>query len=110
MTIPEFVAALKTTREAGYCPYVVTQSSRRMIRLRSPTGEVHCPITAVCEHASGETYPPMAVYSTLDRLGLGPDEAYTIVGAADGEDDEPILRQQLLAALALPDPVASRWR
>lgn len=39
-------------------------------------------------------------------LGLDPDDAYAIAAAADGRADDPLLRQQLLAALALLDPVA----
>jgi hypothetical protein len=73
------------------------------IRLKSPAGTEHCPITAVYECCTGQTYPPAAVYSTLERLGLDPDDAYTIVMAADGQTDEPIIRHQLLAALALSD-------
>jgi hypothetical protein len=65
MTIHEFFDALKDTRAAGYQPYVAMQSSRQIIRLKSPTGAEHCPITAVCEHYTGQTYPPMAIYSIM---------------------------------------------
>ena len=54
--------------------------------------------------------PPTAVYSSLERLGLDPDEAYTIAAAADGQDSVPLMRQQLLTALALLDPVAPSRR
>jgi hypothetical protein len=42
----------------------------------------------------------MAVYSTLERLGLSPDDAYTIAAATDGQSGTPALRQQILVALA----------
>jgi hypothetical protein len=106
MTIPEFMDALKVTRANGYHPYVTAQSSRHIIRLKSPTGAEHCPITAVYERYMGETYPPMAVYSIMERLGLDPDDAYTIVAAADGHGSLPLVRQQLLTALAPLDPIA----
>jgi hypothetical protein len=106
MTLQEFFDALKVVRAAGYRPYLVAQSSRQMIRLTSPTGDEHCPITAVCECYTGQTFPPTAVYASLARLGLDPDDAYTIAAAADGQSNVPFLRQQMLAALALLDPVA----
>jgi hypothetical protein len=106
MTIPEFIDALKVTRADGYHPYLVTQSSRQLIRLKSPSGAEHCPITAVCERYTGETYPPMAVYSIMESLELDPDDAYTIVAAADGHGSIPLVRQQLLTALAPLDPIA----
>ncbi len=105
MTIQEFFAALKAVRADGYRPYLVAASSRQMIRLTSPTGDEHCPITAVCERYTGQTFPPTAVYSSLQRLGLDPDDAYTIAAAADGQGSVALLRQQMLAALAPLDPV-----
>jgi hypothetical protein len=105
MTIQEFFDALKATRAAGYQPYVAMQSSRHVIRLKSPTGGEHCPITAVCERYTGQTYPPMAIYSIVDRLGLDPDDAYIIAAAADGDVSVPLVRQQLLSALALRESV-----
>jgi hypothetical protein len=106
MTIQEFLDALQVTRAAGYRPYFAAQSSRQLIRLKSPTGAEHCLITAVCERYTGQTYPPMAVYSIMERLGLDPDDAYTIVAAADGHGSIPLVRQQLLTALAPLDPIA----
>jgi hypothetical protein len=103
MTINQFLDALTAARGRGYQPYLVTEAYGQTIRLKSPAGAEHCPITAVYECATGQTYPPVAVYSTLEDLGLDPEDAYTIVTAADGQIDEPIIRQQLLAALALPD-------
>ena len=101
MTIQEFFDALKETRRAGYQPYITIKSSRQVIRLTSPTGGEHCPITAVCEHRTGQTYPPMTVYSIMEQLGLDPDDAYVIAAAADGDvNSAPLVRQQLLRALA----------
>ena len=100
MTLQEFFDALTVTRADGYRPSLVTESSRQLIRLTSPAGDEHCPMTAVCEHDTGQTFPPTAVYSSLMHVGLDPDDAYTIAAAADGQDGEPGLRQQLLAALA----------
>jgi len=101
MTIQEFLDALTATRKCGYRPYLVAEAYGQTIRLKSPAGAEHCPITAVYECYTGETCPPAAVYSTLKSLGLDPDDAYTIAAAADGQTDEPILRHQLLSALAL---------
>ena len=103
MTIQEFLDALTGTRSKGYQPYLVAEAHRQLIRLKSPAGDEHCPITAVYECYTGHTYPPAAVYSTLEHLGLDPEDAYTIVMAVDGQPDEPIVRHQLLAALALTD-------
>jgi hypothetical protein len=109
MTIPEFFDALTAARADGYRPYLVAQSCRQRIRLTSPRGDEHCPITAVYEHATRQTFPPMAVYAAMHPLGLDPDDAYAIAAAADGRADDPLLRQQLLTALALLDPVAPYW-
>jgi hypothetical protein len=103
MTMQEFLDALTAMRARGYHPYLFAEAYGQTIRLKSPAGAEHCPITAVYECCTGQTYPPAAVYSTLERLGLDPEDAYTIVTAADGPTDEPIIRQQLLAALALSD-------
>ena len=103
MTIKEFLDALTGTRSKGYQPYLVAAAHSQLIRLKSPAGDEHCPITAVYECYTGHTYPPAAVYSTLEHLGLDPEDAYTIVMAVDGQPDEPFVRHQLLAALALTD-------
>jgi hypothetical protein len=42
----------------------------------------------------------MAIYSIVERLGLDPDDAYSIAAAADGDGSVPLARQQLLKALA----------
>ena len=78
MTINEFLDALTATRDRGYQPYLVAEAYGQTIRLKSPAGAEHCPNTAVYECATGQTYPPAAVYSTLDRLGLNLDDAYTL--------------------------------
>jgi hypothetical protein len=101
----EFIDALKVTRADGIHPYLVTQSSRQLIRLKSPSGAEHCPITAVCERYTGQTYPPMAIYSIMESLGLEPDDAYTIAAAADGHLSGPLMRQQLLTALTPLKPL-----
>jgi hypothetical protein len=101
MTMQEFLDTLTALRAHGYQPYLVAEAYGQTIRLKSPAGADHCPITAVYECSSGQTCPPAAVYSTLARLGLDRDDAYTIVTAADGQTDEPIIRHQLLTALAL---------
>ena len=49
MTIKEFLGALTGTRSKGYQPYLVAQAHRQLIRLKSPAGDEHCPITAVYE-------------------------------------------------------------
>jgi hypothetical protein len=103
MTMQEFLDALTAMRARGYQPYLVAEAYGQTIRLTSPAGAEHCPITAVYECSTGQACPPAAVYSTLERLGLDPDHAYTIVTAADGQTAEPIIRHQLLAALALSD-------
>src|SRR5262245_18251995 len=101
MTIQEFLDALIVTRKGGYQPYLVTEAYGQTIRLRSPSGAEHWPITAVYECYTGQMCPPAALYSTLKSLGLDPDDAYTIAAAAVGQTDELILRYQLLSALAL---------
>ncbi len=103
MTVQEFFDALTLTRADGYRPYLVTEACRQMIRLKSPAGAEHCPMTAVCERNTGQTFPPTAAYSSLQRLRLDPDEAYTIAAVADGKSHVPLMRQQMLAALALLD-------
>jgi hypothetical protein len=103
MTIQEFLEALKETKEVGYRPYLVPRSYGQAIRLKSPAGNEHCPITAVCECQTGQTFPPTAVYSAIASLGLSPDDVYTIAAAADVHTVEPILRQQILVALTLPE-------
>jgi hypothetical protein len=97
----EFLDTLTAMSARGYQPYLVAEAYGQTIRLKSPAGAEHCPITTVYECSTGQTCPPAAVYSTLERLGLDPDDAYTIVTAADGQTDEPIIRHQLLTALAL---------
>jgi hypothetical protein len=107
MTIHEFLEALKATREDGYRAYLVAEPYGQAIRLKSPKGHEHCPLTAMCEHHTGQTFPPAAVYSTFESLGLSPDDAYTLTAAADLQAAEPLLRHQLLTALALregPEP------
>jgi hypothetical protein len=106
MTIHEFFDALKATQTAGYQPYIATQSSRQIIRLKSPTGAEHCPITAVYERYTGQTYAPMAIYSIMGSLELHPDDAFTIAAAADGDVSVPLVRQQLLTALTPLEYVA----
>jgi hypothetical protein len=101
MTIYEFLEALKAAREDGYRAYLMAAPYGQTIRLKSPRGTEHCPITAVCEHHTGQTFPPAAVYSTCETLGLSPDDAYTLTAAADLQAAEPLLRQQLLIAVAL---------
>ncbi len=107
MTIHEFFEALKAARADGYRAYLVAEPYGPAIRLKSPGGHEHCPLTAVCEHHTGQTFPPAAVYSTLESLGLSPDDAYALTAAADLQGAEPLLRHQLLTALALregPEP------
>ena len=101
MTVSEFLAALATLRAAGYHPYLALKPYGPAIRLKSTTGEEYCPITAVCAHRTGKIFPPAGVYSTLESLGLSPDDAYALAAAADLQAAEPRLRHQLLAALAL---------
>ena len=101
MTIKEFLEALKEAKEVGYRPYLVSEPYGQTIRLKSPTGNEHCPITAVCERQTGQTFPPAAVYSTIESLGLSPDDAYTIAAVADANAVEPSLRRQILMALTL---------
>jgi hypothetical protein len=103
MTVQEFLEALKETTEVGYRPYLVSKPYGRAIRLKSPAGDEHCPITAVCERQTGQTFPPAAVYSALESLGLSLDDAYIIAAVADVRTVEPILRQQILVALTLPE-------
>jgi hypothetical protein len=101
MTVQEFLEALKQARDVGYRPYLVSKPYGRTIRLESPAGDEHCPITAVCECQTGQTFPPAAVYSAIESLGLSPDDAYTIAAVADVHTVEPILRQHILMALTL---------
>src|SRR5262245_9279627 len=103
MTVQEFLEALKEAREVGYRPYLVSKPYGQAVRLKSPAGDEHCPITAVCEHQTGQTFPPAAVYSALESLGLSPDDAYTIAAVADVHTVEPHLRHQILMALTLPE-------
>jgi hypothetical protein len=42
----------------------------------------------------------------MSSLELHPDDAYTIAAAADGDVSEPVVRQQLLTALAPLESVA----
>jgi hypothetical protein len=107
MTIHKFFEALKAARKDGYRAYLVAESYGQAVRLQSPGGHEHCPLTAVCEHHTGQTFPPAAVYSTHESLGLSPDDAYTLTAAADLQAAEPVLRHQLLTALGLredPEP------
>jgi hypothetical protein len=101
MTIQEFFEALTTARAAGYRAYLVAMPYGQAVRLTSPTGHEHCPITAVYEHQTGQTFSPAAVYSTHASLGLSADDAYALTAAADLQGTEPMLRHQLLTALAL---------
>jgi hypothetical protein len=101
MTIHEFLEALKAAREDGYRAYLVAEPYGQAVRLKSPRGNEHCPLTAVCVHHTGQTFPPAAVYSTSESLELSPDDAYTLAAAADLQTAEPLLRYQLLTALAL---------
>jgi hypothetical protein len=101
MTIHEFFEALKAAKEGGYRAYLVAELYGQAVRLQSPRGYEHCPLTAVCEHHTGQTFPPAAVYSTCESLGLSPDDAYALTAAADLQAAEPRLRHQLLAILAL---------
>jgi hypothetical protein len=103
MTVQEFLEALKEVRAVGYRPYLVSKPYGQTIRLRSPAGDEHCPITAVCERQTGQTFPPADVYSALESLGLSPDDAYSIATVADVPTIEPVLRQQILVALTLPE-------
>jgi hypothetical protein len=103
MTIQEFLQALQHMPAVGYRPFMASKPFGQAIRLMSPAGAEHCPITAVCEHHTGQTLPPTAVYSALDRLGLSPDDAYTIAAAADVQAIEPVLRTQILHALRLQE-------
>jgi hypothetical protein len=101
MTVSEFLAVLATMRAAGYRPYFAPEPYGPAIRLKSPAGVEYCPITAVCAHRTGQDFPPVAVYSTVESLGLSPDDAYALSAAADLQGAEPCLRRQMLAALAL---------
>jgi hypothetical protein len=104
MTVSEFLAALATMPAAGYHPYLALEPYGPAIRLKSRAGEEYCPITAVCAHRTGKIFPPGAVYSTIESLGLSPDDAYALTAASDLQAAEPDLRHQLLAALALHEP------
>jgi hypothetical protein len=103
MTIHEFLEALKDVKAVGYRPYMVSKTYGQAIRLESPAGAEHCPITAVCERHTGQTLPTTAVYSSLDLVGLSPDDAYAIAAATDSQALEPLLRAQILAALGLQE-------
>jgi hypothetical protein len=70
MTIHEFLEALKAAREDGYRAYLVAEPYGQAVRLKSPRGNEHCPLTAVCVHHTGQTFPPAAVYSTSESLEL----------------------------------------
>ena len=70
MTMQEFLDTLTAISARGYQPYLVAEAYGQTIRLKSPAGAEHCPITAVYECSTGQTCPPAAVYSTLERLGL----------------------------------------
>jgi hypothetical protein len=63
MTMQEFLDTLTALSARGYHPYLVAEAYGQTIRLKSPAGTEHCPITAVYECATGQTCPPAAVYS-----------------------------------------------
>lgn len=70
-------------------------------------GDCFCPITAVCMSVKGRKFFQSRPMACARNLGLSLEVAGQIIKAADGvTGHDPVIRQRLLEALNLTEPLA----
>lgn len=101
MDLPEFLQALPHVKAAGYSLYTVQGMWGNIVRLRSPNGDEHCFITAVCAVNTGLVFSFHAANLAAVTLGIPYALAKELAAASDGEPAAQVLRQQCLAMLGV---------
>ena len=99
MELLEFLQGLRHVKHAGYQIYTIQGMWGEMIRLKSPQGDEHCFVTAVCAVRTGLVFSFHAANLAAVTLGVPYALAKQLAGASDGEPTTLALRQQCLDAL-----------
>ena len=101
MDLPEFLHGLQRVNAAGYELYTVQGIWGAMVRLRSPNGDEHCFLTAVCAVTTGLVFSFHAANLAAVTPGIPYALAKELAAASDGEPAAQFLRQQCLAMLGV---------
>ncbi len=80
MRYQTFLHHVEALREAGFA---LSLDPSGAIRFFAPTGEEHCPITAVCAMTTGKTYDLRQYQEAGRDLGMGSHTIQTIADSAD---------------------------
>jgi len=80
MRYQTFLHQVEALREAGFA---LSLDPRGAIRFFAPTGEEHCPITAVCAMTTGKTYDLRQYKEAGRALGMGFRTIHKIADSAD---------------------------
>jgi hypothetical protein len=80
MRYQTFLHKVEALREAGFA---LSLDPRGEIRFFAPSGEEHCPITAVCLTATGKTYDLRQYQEAGRELGMRSRTIQTIADSAD---------------------------
>jgi hypothetical protein len=80
MRYQTFLHHVEALREAGFA---LSLDPSGAIRFFAPTGEEHCPLTAVCAMATGKTYDLRQYQEAGRALGMGSRTIQTIADSAD---------------------------
>src|SRR6266487_3720749 len=75
-----FLYHVEALREAGF---VLSLDPSGAIRFFAPTGEEHCPLTAVCAMTTGKTYDIRQYREAGRELGMGSRTIQMIADSAD---------------------------
>jgi len=80
MRYQTFLHHVEALREAGFA---LSLDPSGAIRFFAPSGEEHCPLTAVCMMATGKTYDLRQYQEAGRELGMGSRTIQTIADSAD---------------------------
>ena len=80
MRYQTFLHKIEALREAGFA---LSLDPSGAIRFFAPTGEEHCPITAVCAMTTGKTYDLRQYQEAGRELGMRSRTIQTIADSAD---------------------------
>jgi len=80
MRYQTFLHKVEALREAGFA---LSLDTRGAIRFFAPSGEEHCPLTAVCLMATGKRYDLCQYQEAGRELGMGSRTIQTIADSSD---------------------------